>query len=113
MLMRKLLTWILALILIAGVTASPVLADGTGPGGGPEGDIHPWDTNDGDNDAGGENATEVAARSAIVIVRTGTMGQFTLMRVYVAPAAARTTTTQKSKSTNRFGTVLETTSTSR
>lgn len=113
MFMRKLLTWILACILVAGISVSPVLADGTGPGGGPEGDIHPWDTNDGDNNAGGENGTAVAARAAVIIVRTGSMAQFTLMRVYVTPAMVRSTATQTSKSSSRIGAVLETTNTSR
>jgi hypothetical protein len=113
MIVRKTLSWILALILIAGMTASPVLADGTGPGGGPGSDIHPWDTNDGDSDAGGDNVTVEAAQSAVIFVRTGTRGQFTLMRVYTAPAALRGAVTQKSKSAARTGAALETTKTNR
>jgi hypothetical protein len=108
MYMRRLLTWILACILVAGMTASPVLADGTPAGGGTGGDIHPWDTNDGDSDAGGENVAAVAARSALVIVRTGTMGQFTLMRISFTPTASRSVSVQKGSSTDVYGAKLAT-----
>lgn len=112
MFVRKLLTWILACLLIAGTTAIPVMADGTPVGGG--GEIHPWDTNDGgDDDEDGENAALVAARSAIVIVRTGTMGEFALLRISLIPAVTQSLSTKKGKSTALNGAALETMKASR